>query len=106
MEAMKEQLPEVVCTLDPTDAAVQLDAWPDLMQVATQVTSVDDGARIVLPGTYLAQIEALAEQESGCCKFLDIDIKSQPDTSLIVRITSINPDAKPIIDLMAGLTTP
>lgn len=92
----------VACTLTPAAAIDQSLEWADLRQHATKVESVGGGARMVFPIDREAAIVDLVERESACCAFLDITTESSGE-QLVVEVTSANPDASPIIALLAGL---
>ena len=52
-----------------------------------------------------AVISDLAAREATCCAFLDLATEVAGD-ELVLDVTSPNPDAKPVISLLAGITIP
>lgn len=101
MVGVEHRLIPVACTLTPTAAVDQLWEWSDLVRVATRVDHLDDGVAIVLPIDHVDAVRDLAGREATCCAFLDIDV-AVDDAAATVTITSPNPDALPVIGLIAG----
>lgn len=95
-----ERIP-VACSLTTSAAEEQLAEWSRLRRSATAVERLDKGVRIVAPVEFAEHAHDLAEREATCCSFLDIHT-AVDDASVVVTITSANPDAGPVIELLAG----
>lgn len=92
----------VVCTLTPSAAAGQAFEWTDLHEQAIAVQPLPGGARIRFPSDLEPHIADLTNREAECCAFLDFS-SIVVDGELILDITSPNPDALPVIALLAGM---
>ena len=100
---MAEPLPPVVCTLTTKAAASQVIEWGELRDHALRIERVDGGAAMVLPEELADRISDLAAREAKCCAFLTIET-SRGGGEMKVVITSVNPDAGPVIDMIAGFS--
>ncbi len=92
----------VVCTLTSKDAVGQAFEWSDLRGKAIAVEALTGGARIRFPSDLESHLGDLTKREAECCAFLDF-MTVVADGELILDITSPNPDALPVIALLAGL---
>jgi hypothetical protein len=92
----------IACTLTTKDAAGQALEWVDLQGVATAVAPLPDGARMTFPASLRAQVEDLADRERTCCTFLTITTETV-DGTLVLDVTSENPEGRPVIAVLAGL---
>jgi hypothetical protein len=54
------------------------------------------------PVEFESVIADLAHREATCCAFLDINSTSAHG-EIVVEVTSANPDALPVISLLAGV---
>ena len=95
-----EPLP-VACTLTKKGAVDQAQEWTDLHQHIIGVESVPGGARMSFPIEFESLVADLAHREATCCAFLDIST-STAGGELVVDVTSTNPEALPVISLLAG----
>lgn len=100
---MKKRIP-VACSLGPNEAVDQLGEWEALQRRLLAVERIDGGIRMRLPGELRSTIEDLARREQNCCRFLAIAVHLDGDDTM-VEITSDQPEAAPVIDLLAGLMT-
>jgi hypothetical protein len=91
----------IMCTLTTKDQASQALEWTDLHGKALHTEPLDGGAAMTFPAELAAGVEDLAAREATCCAFLDIVTTVDGDI-VRVEITSENPDALPIIELLAG----
>ncbi|MGB3737418.1 MAG: hypothetical protein WA964_20860 [Ilumatobacter sp.] len=71
--------------------------------MATSIEKLADGVRFRLPATFAGAARDLADRESQCCSFLDIEFTDLSETTEMT-ITSPNPDGVPVVHLLAGLT--
>lgn len=95
-------LPPVVCTLTTKQQLSQTLEWRDLARARLRSRRVDGGVVVSYPIELVDGIEDLAAREAACCSFLDI-VTTRAGDVVDVSITSVNPDAAPVIDLLAGL---
>ena len=94
----------IVCTLDEPAAAHQLLEWDDLQHRATSSRRIAGGVRMTFPAELEADIVDLVDRERQCCAFLDIETRTDGDL-VTLEISSQNPDALPVIEIFAGITT-
>lgn len=97
---MAEPIP-VACTLTTKDAAERVLEWSDVRSHVTSVTRVTNGVEMVFPSAMSAAVHDLAAREAVCCAFLTLVTTDHPDR-VELRITSGDPDAAGVIDLLAG----
>ncbi len=95
----------IVCTIPTGKANDQLVEWADLQHRASNVIAVDGGVRMTLPATMSDQVRYLVRREASCCAFLTLDI-TVVDDDLILEVTAANPDALPVISMLAGIALP
>ena len=99
---MSSEPQPIACTLTKKGAVNQAQEWTDLHQHVIGVESVPGGARMRFPIEFESLIAGLARREATCCAFLDINT-STAGGELVVEVTSSNPEALPVIALMAGV---
>lgn len=92
----------VVCTLSSSQAGDRLTEWSDLKQMATSIEELANGVRLRLPAAHAVAARDLADRESQCCSFLDVEITDRGQL-IEMTISSPNPDGVPIVHLLAGL---
>lgn len=95
----------VACSLTSRDAARQVVEWTDLQALSTATAALPNGATMRFPADLEPQVADLAHREATCCAFLSITTRVADD-ELLLEVTSDNPDAKPIISLLAGISMP
>lgn len=93
----------VVCSLTSAEAGDRLTEWSDLQRLATSIEDLYDGARVRLPIAHADDVKDLANRESTCCSFLNIETTDRGD-SVEMTITSPNPDGVPVVRLLTGLS--
>lgn len=93
----------VACTLTTKQAAEQILDWEKMRSRAPATSRSGHGVSMTFPGFLGAAVLAFVAREKACCDFLDLDVTTQVDSIVKLMITSDNPDAMPIIDLLAGL---
>ena len=89
---------------DP-EAARQGLEWTDLQDNALSIERVPEGAAMVFGIELADRIDDLSAREAACCAFLSITTTRTQDT-VRLEITSANPDGRPIIDALVGLSGP
>jgi hypothetical protein len=101
LEMSKENLP-IACSLPARESRNQIGEWQALVehQIATHRTN--DGFEVVYDVDVSEVVEDLAQREAACCGFLDMAFTRTPD-SVRLRVTSPNPDALPVIELLVGV---
>ena len=95
----------VACTLTTAAAERQALEWEDLQRRANHVEAITGGARMRFPCGLEAQISDLVAREASCCAFLTLATEVTGD-ELVLDVTSPNPDARPVISMLAGLEIP
>lgn len=95
----------VACTLTTADAAKQALEWIDLQTHAISASALSNGARMRFSDALEDHIVDLAAREATCCAFLTITTVAT-DGELVLEVTSDNPDAKPVIEMLAGISIP
>lgn len=92
----------IACTLTSKDAARQTVEWTEVQGLALDVTPLALGARMTFPASLAAAVQDLARRERECCAFLTITTAVSDDV-LTLDVSSENPDALPVIELLAGI---
>jgi hypothetical protein len=100
--AMADPAP-IACTLTTKDAAAQVVEWSDLRTRMTNVVRVENGVEMDFPASLASTVRDLAEREATCCAFLALTTTMRGD-HVELRITSDDPDAADVIDLLAGMS--
>ncbi|MFP6664497.1 MAG: hypothetical protein VCC00_09885 [Deltaproteobacteria bacterium] len=94
---------ETACSLPEGAAELQLDEWKALREHILAVEALPDGRVMRFPAGMADQVRALAARESECCSFLRIAVHEEPEQAAVaVTITSENPEAMAVIQLLAG----
>ena len=91
----------ITCTLDGDRAAAQLDEWAALRNVLIDSMPVPGGVRMAFPADRADAVRDLARREAACCAFLELTVAAEDDT-VSVTVTSEDPQARPVIELLAG----
>ncbi len=102
MGDVKKRIP-VACTLGPSAAVDQLVEWQTLHGLRLAVERIEHGVRMRWPLELRTVIEDLAEREQACCQFLTIEVTVDGSDAVMVDITSDQPEAVPVIELLAGI---
>ena len=92
----------IACTLTTKDATSQFLEWTDLQRHALTTTKIDGGAVMTFDPELADSVEDLAARERSCCGFLSITTL-RSDNEVRLEMTADNPDARPLIEAMAGL---
>ncbi len=92
----------MACSLSTDKAAVQLLDWANLRSHVVKTDCIEHGVAMTFGADLTDAVEDLATREAECCSFLSIaTIRS--DDSIRLEITSDNPDAGAVIDMLAGV---
>ena len=92
----------IACTLTTKDAADQGLEWSTLGRHALSLDQIDNGATMTFPIDREADVRDLAAREAACCGFLTLTVDALDD-SVQLSITSDNPEAMPVIEVLSGL---
>lgn len=95
----------VACTLTTKEAAKQVTEWSDVAAVAIERSAIPNGMAVVFPASLAATIDDLAAREATCCSFLSLTT-TIVDAGVRLEVTSANPDAQPVIELLVGGNKP
>ncbi len=94
----------IACSLSTEKAAVQLLDWANLQSHVVTTERLEHGVAMTFGADLSESVEDLAAREAECCSFLSIaTIRS--DDSIRLEITSDNPDAGAVIDMLAGASS-
>ena len=98
---MPEHYQPIACSLQARESRDQIGEWRALS--AHRVTSerIDGGYAVTFDTEVAPVVEDLARREAACCGFLRIDA-THTDRGVRLIMTSENPDALPVIDLLVG----
>ena len=94
----------IACSLSTDKAAVQLLDWANLQGHVVTTERLEHGVAMTFGADLSESVEDLAAREAECCSFLSIST-SRSDDSIRLEITSDNPDAGAVIDMLAGATS-
>jgi hypothetical protein len=94
----------VACSLSTDEGAVQLLDWANLRGHVVTTDRIEHGVAMTFGADLVESVEDLAAREAECCSFLSIaTIRS--DDSIRLEITSHNPDAGAVIDMLVGASS-
>jgi len=99
---MDDTYEPLACSLTTADAARQGLEWTDLQGHALTVERIDGGAAMTFAVDLADSVEDLAAREASCCGFLSITTR-RTHGEVRLEIISDNPDALPVIEVMAGI---
>lgn len=91
----------IACSLPLREAAEQAGEWTDLQGQALAYEEIAGGVTVRYPGEIADRVESLVEREAACCAWLSLETERSSDT-IVVRLTSDNPDAGPVIRALVG----
>ena len=100
---MKKSIP-ISCTLTPDQATDQVSDWQQLQQQAQSSRRIPGRVAMTFAVELAPIVEDLAAGEALCCSFLSLTTSRRSETVLL-EITSNDPAAKPVIDVLAGPVT-
>ena len=98
---MPEHYQPIACSLPARESRDQIGEWGALS--AHRVTSerIEGGYAVTFDTEVAPVVEDLARREAACCGFLTIDA-THTDCGVRLIMTSENPDALTVIDLLVG----
>jgi len=95
-----EQSP--MCSLSETGVDLQLRAWHELHKDAISTELIPDGAAMMLAPVFADRVANLVAIESECCPSLSL-VSSRVDGRIRLEVTSMHPDAAPLIASVLGV---
>lgn len=98
---MSEKRPPIACSLPARESRNQIGEWQALVQHQVATHRVKGGFEVVYDIDVSDVVEDLVRREAACCGFLDIISTRLPD-GVSMRVTSADPDALPVIELLVG----
>ena len=75
--------------------------WHDLRDRAHRIERIEGGVAMTAGVELHDAVADLARREAACCTFLSLSL-TRTDDEIRLEITSDNPDAAPVIDLITG----
>lgn len=91
----------IACSLPARESRDQIGEWQALIGRKVATERVDGGYAVTYHADVTPQVMDLARREAACCNFLDI-LTTPSEDGIRLIITSDNPDALPVIDLLIG----
>lgn len=101
MTSMTTSHKAIVCTLPEDQIAGQTLEWTEMHKHVLRTEKLATGLALTFDVGLADSIEDLAVRESQCCAFLSITT-TRDDTELRLEITSDDPAAMPVIEMIAG----
>ena len=98
---MTSSFEPIACSLPARESSDQVGEWHDLTSKTLTMHRIADGYEITFSPSEAALVEDLARRESACCGFLNIATE-RFEGGIRLLMTSDNPDALPVIDLLVG----
>ncbi len=92
----------IACSLPADDAIDQALELGDLRVMAVATEPLDNGVALTFETTLADRVADFAAREAQCCGFLSLTT-SRSDEFVRLEVTSKNPDAHRIIDVMFGV---
>jgi len=94
---------DVACELEAAGATDRAEEWNRLRtRWGLGSELIPGGARLWLRAGGSGPAEDLVRRESACCGFMDLEVAAEGDR-VYVEITSLAPEAAPVIAWLAGL---
>jgi hypothetical protein len=90
----------IACTLDAAEVQTRIDEWTSLASDFRRHATTSSGATLWFDPTAEGTLRSLAAKEAACCAFLRLDVHPE-DRAVRLDITSAQPEARPVIDLLA-----
>ena len=91
----------IACSLSTNKAAVQLLDWANLQSHVVITERLEHGVAMTFGADLTESVEDLAAREAECCSFLSIET-SRTDDSVRLEITSEDPNASGVIEMLTG----
>ncbi len=91
----------VACSLLTDEAAVQILDWANLQRQVVGIERLEQGVAMTFSIELADSVEDLAAREAECCPFLSI-ATSRSDDLVRLEITSDDPNASEVIELLTG----
>lgn len=98
---MSTSFEPIACSLPARDTSDQVGEWRDLASKTLTRDRITGGYVVSFAAGDAEVVEDLARRESACCGFLEIATE-RFDGGIRLVMTSNNPEALPVIDLLVG----
>ena len=98
---MTRSIEPIACSLPARESTDQVGEWHDLTSKTLTKHRIAQGYEITFSANEAALVEDLARRESACCGFLNIATE-RFEGGIRLFMTSDNPEALPVIDLLVG----
>lgn len=99
--AMDDYHQPIACSLPARESRDQIGEWQALIEHRVTAERVDSGYAVTYHPDVTHMVQDLARREAACCGFLDI-VTTPTEDGIRMIMTSANPDALPVIDLLIG----
>ncbi|MFV1962721.1 MAG: hypothetical protein ACC658_12930 [Acidimicrobiia bacterium] len=91
----------IACSLPLREAASQALEWTDLHRHVVSTEQLPGGLAVTYRTEVADVVEELVAREASCCRWLSLSTSRNAD-GIKVELASDNPDAWPVIQLLAG----
>lgn len=98
---MANDHPPIACSLPARESRNQIGEWQALFDHQKTIERVDGGYAVTYHADVTPVVQDLARRESACCGFLEI-VTTPTEDGVRMVMTSENPDAIPVIELLIG----
>lgn len=98
---MTENVHPIACSLSARESRDQIGEWRALSAHRLTSERIEGGYAVTFDTETAPVVEDLARREAACCAFLTIDA-AHTEHGLRLTMTSENPDALPVIELLVG----
>ena len=96
---MTDQPIPIACSLSTIDSARQVASWRDLGLHASDFERLDGGFVATFPIHVAQTVQALADREAECCRFLAI--RTTQGTGAVRLEITAGEDAQPVVEALA-----
>ena len=90
------------CSLSTPEQTDRLGWWNQVNGRAIERKTVNGGVQVTFPLEDEEEIRRIAEAESTCCGFLNLEVE-RTDKWVVLVMTSDNPEAMPVIVGLTGV---
>lgn len=98
---MIENADPIACSLPARESRDQIGEWRALSVHPVTSERIEGGYAATFDAAVAPVVEDLARREAACCGFLNIDA-SLTERGVRLIMTSENPDALPVIEMLVG----
>lgn len=98
---MAEPTRPIACDLPARESRNQIGEWHALGEFRVTAERIEGGYAVTFDAAVADAVTDLARRESTCCGFLDITT-TPVDDGIRLSMTSEDPDALPVVELLVG----